>query len=225
VRGGAGGGWDGNSCVVVYTASRRYAREGAAPWTGARSNRRAGRGVPGCTSGKDPLSGREIRFRKTRRTEVEAQIELGKLLALARNAPTSRALANRAPSIATSLTCDQPARRADGMGAGGLVTGSAFGRCGGLASSGRGPQAASFKVGAQGAEGQGKDLQLIESDGLAEDLLDCCLLGGLCRDTADSPAGVSASREERREIRDDIHEAFLTLAIICWRPLRNLSLC
>lgn len=35
-------------------------------------------------AGKDPLTGREIRFRKTRRTEVEAQIELGKLLALAR---------------------------------------------------------------------------------------------------------------------------------------------
>jgi hypothetical protein len=35
-------------------------------------------------AGKDPLSGREIRFRKTRKTEVEAQIELGKLLALAR---------------------------------------------------------------------------------------------------------------------------------------------
>ena len=35
--------------------------------------------------GKDPLSGREIRFRKTRKTEVEAQIELGKLLKLARS--------------------------------------------------------------------------------------------------------------------------------------------
>ena len=35
-------------------------------------------------AGKDPLSGREIRFRKTRKTEVEAQIELGKLLELAR---------------------------------------------------------------------------------------------------------------------------------------------
>jgi hypothetical protein len=30
------------------------------------------------------VSGREIRFRKTRKTEVEAQIELGKLLELAR---------------------------------------------------------------------------------------------------------------------------------------------
>jgi hypothetical protein len=31
----------------------------------------------------------------------------------------------------------------------------------------------------------------------------------------------------RREIRDDIHEAFLSLAcgIICWRRLTNLSLC
>ena len=36
-------------------------------------------------AGKDPLTGREIRFRKTRRTEVEAQIELGKLLAFARS--------------------------------------------------------------------------------------------------------------------------------------------
>ena len=35
-------------------------------------------------AGEDPLSGRELRFRKTRRTEVEAQIELGKLLELAR---------------------------------------------------------------------------------------------------------------------------------------------
>jgi hypothetical protein len=34
-------------------------------------------------AGKDPLTGREIRFRKTRRTEVEAQIELGRLLELA----------------------------------------------------------------------------------------------------------------------------------------------
>ena len=36
-------------------------------------------------AGKDPLTGREIRFRKTRKTEVEAQIELGKLLELARS--------------------------------------------------------------------------------------------------------------------------------------------
>jgi hypothetical protein len=35
-------------------------------------------------AGKDTLSGREIRFRKTRKTEVEAQIELGRLLELAR---------------------------------------------------------------------------------------------------------------------------------------------
>jgi len=35
-------------------------------------------------AGKDPLTGRELRFRKTRKTEVEAQIELGKLLELAR---------------------------------------------------------------------------------------------------------------------------------------------
>ena len=36
-------------------------------------------------AGKNPLSGRELRFRKTRKTEVEAQIELGKLLAFARS--------------------------------------------------------------------------------------------------------------------------------------------
>jgi hypothetical protein len=35
-------------------------------------------------AGTDPLTGREIRFRKTRKTEVEAQIELGRLLELAR---------------------------------------------------------------------------------------------------------------------------------------------
>jgi integrase len=35
-------------------------------------------------AGKDPLTGRELRFRKTRNTEVEAQIELGRLLELAR---------------------------------------------------------------------------------------------------------------------------------------------
>jgi len=34
-------------------------------------------------AGKDPLTGRELWFQKTRRTEVEAQIELGKLLGLA----------------------------------------------------------------------------------------------------------------------------------------------
>jgi hypothetical protein len=36
-------------------------------------------------AGKDRLTGREIRFRRTRRTEVEAQIELGRLLELARS--------------------------------------------------------------------------------------------------------------------------------------------
>jgi hypothetical protein len=34
-------------------------------------------------AGTDPLTGREIRFRKTGTTERDAQIELGKLLALA----------------------------------------------------------------------------------------------------------------------------------------------
>ena len=102
-------------------------------------------------AGKDPLSGRELRFRKTRRTGVEAQ----------------------------------------------------------------------------GAEGQGKDLQLIESDGLAEDLLDCCLPGGLCPGHGRLASGGQREQGGAREIRDDIHEAFLSLAsaIICWRRLRNLSLC
>jgi hypothetical protein len=50
---------------------------------------------------------------------------------------------------------------------------------------------------------------------------------GSARDTADSSAGVSASWQERREIRDDTYEAFLSLAsaIIWWRHLRNLSPC
>ena len=34
-------------------------------------------------AGTDPLTGREIRFRKTCKTERAAQIELGKLLAMA----------------------------------------------------------------------------------------------------------------------------------------------
>ena len=42
--------------------------------------------------GKDPLTGREIRFRKPRRTEVEAQIELGKLLELAESRYANRAV-------------------------------------------------------------------------------------------------------------------------------------
>jgi hypothetical protein len=41
-------------------------------------------------AGKDPLTGREVRFRKTRRTEVEAQIELGRLLELARSGRNPR---------------------------------------------------------------------------------------------------------------------------------------
>jgi hypothetical protein len=41
----------------------------------------------GVYAGKNPLSGREPRFRKTRKTEVEAQIELGRLLELARAGP------------------------------------------------------------------------------------------------------------------------------------------
>ena len=35
-------------------------------------------------AGKDPITGHEIRFRKTCKTETDAQIELGKLLALAK---------------------------------------------------------------------------------------------------------------------------------------------
>ena len=42
------------------------------------------------SAGKDPLTGREIRFRKIRRTAVEAQIELGKLLELARAKTAAR---------------------------------------------------------------------------------------------------------------------------------------
>jgi len=184
--------------------------------------------VPGCTSGKDPLSGRELRFRKTRRTEVDAQIELGKLLALVRNAPTSRALANRAPSIATSLTCDQPARRADGMGAGGLVTGASFWalRRACLIRSGatRRRRSRSERRAPRARERTFSSSGVTASPRIS--WIAACQAGS-ARDTADSPAGVSASREERREIRDDIHEAFLTVAsaIICWRRLRNLSLC
>jgi integrase len=47
-------------------------------------------------AGKDPLTGRELRFRKTRRTEVEAQIELGRLLELAR--------AGRQPDLDITVT-------------------------------------------------------------------------------------------------------------------------
>ena len=47
-------------------------------------------------AGEDPLTGRELRFRKTRKTEVEAQIELGKLLELAR-AGSRRGLRQRFP--------------------------------------------------------------------------------------------------------------------------------
>jgi hypothetical protein len=56
------------------------------------SNCRAGRGTPGVHAGKDPLSGREIRFRKARKTEVEAQIELGKLLELTESRYANRAV-------------------------------------------------------------------------------------------------------------------------------------
>jgi hypothetical protein len=53
------------------------------------------------------------------------------------------------------------------------------------------------------------------------------LPGGLC--PGHSRLASEGRREQggAREIRDDIHEAFLSLAsaIICWRRLRNLSLC
>jgi hypothetical protein len=78
-------------------------------------------------AGEDPLSGRELRFRKTRRTEVEAQIELGKLLEPART--------RRQPDsdVTVAELLDQYVFIA-----------------GGLASSGREPQVASLKVRAQG---------------------------------------------------------------------------
>jgi hypothetical protein len=40
--------------------------------------------APRAYAGTDPFTGREIRFRKTCKTERAAQIELGKLLAMAR---------------------------------------------------------------------------------------------------------------------------------------------
>ena len=62
---------------------------------------------------------------------------------------------------------------------------------------------------------------------LAEDLLDCCLPGGLCPGHGRLASGGQRKQGGAREIRDDIHEAFLSLAsaIMCWRRLRNLSLC
>jgi hypothetical protein len=57
-------------------------------------------------AGKDPLTGREIRFRRTRRTELEAQIELGKLLALARAGRTPNQ-ASPSPSCSTSTSRSQ----------------------------------------------------------------------------------------------------------------------
>jgi hypothetical protein len=43
---------------------------------------------------RDPLTGRQVRFRKTRETEVKAQIELGTLLGLARASCRTCALLN-----------------------------------------------------------------------------------------------------------------------------------
>ena len=53
---------------------------------------------------------------------------------------------------------------------------------------------------------------------------------GTCRRVIEQPAALLHWFRRLRirwEIRDDIHEAFLSLAcaIICWRRLRNLSLC
>jgi hypothetical protein len=46
-------------------------------------------------------------------------------------------------------------------------------------------------------------------------------------DGADRRAALVPAAADPREIRDDIHEAFpsLACAIICWRRLANLSLC
>jgi hypothetical protein len=52
------------------------------PWTDSWTDVTAVAGK--AYAGTDPLTGRETRFRKTRKTEVEAQVELGKLLDLAR---------------------------------------------------------------------------------------------------------------------------------------------
>ncbi len=41
-------------------------------------------------AGKDPLTGREIRFRRTCKTELPAQIELGKLLPPLETEPSLR---------------------------------------------------------------------------------------------------------------------------------------
>ena len=53
----------------------------------------------------DPLTGREIRFRKICKTERAAQVELGKLLALAQGGSPTRT--SPWPNCSTS-TCQQP---------------------------------------------------------------------------------------------------------------------
>jgi hypothetical protein len=59
-------------------------------------------------AGTDPLTGREIRFRKTCKTETAAQIELGKLLAMAQ--------AGREPQSGVTV-CPPPLRMAVWSGA------------------------------------------------------------------------------------------------------------
>jgi hypothetical protein len=60
---------------------------------------------------KDPLTGREIRFRKTRRTEVEAQIELCRLLELARSGRNP----DSGVTVAELLDALRPRRRVGGF--------------------------------------------------------------------------------------------------------------
>jgi hypothetical protein len=55
--------------MAVYGAAMAYAPSGHI------EQRPSGSWRAKVYAGKDPLSGREIRFRKTRKTEVEAQIE------------------------------------------------------------------------------------------------------------------------------------------------------
>ena len=69
-------------------------------------------------AGKDPLTGRELWFQKTRRTEVEAQIELGKLLGLAES---------RYSNPAVFLWLDEPGGEGQAGQVGDLGVGGALG--------------------------------------------------------------------------------------------------
>ena len=107
--------------------------------------------------------------------------------------------ANREPSIATSLTCGQPGRRADGMGAGGLVTGASFWAvAAGLphpVGSPRRRRSRSERRAPRARERAFSSSRVTASPRIS--WIAACQAGS-ARDTADSPAGVSASRDERR---------------------------